>query len=1355
MTVRPISRSGSTGHPGGSAGAGSRLAGDGWSEENGVLETALRTQPLPTVRGRAVYPAVAPPAPRTLVDIVLDTVNRHPGAVAIDDGGTELTYAQLLERVEAEAQRLWDLDVGRGDRVGIRVPSGTVDLYVAILGTIFAGAAYVPVDFDDPDERANTVWEEAGVAVVYGAGLALERRPGVRTGADSDQPRTTDDAWIIFTSGSTGKPKGVAISHRSAAALVDAEAELYLPKRPLGPRDRVMAGLSVAFDASCEEMWLAWRSGAALVPAPRSVVRSGTDLGPWLVERGITAVSTVPTLASMWPAEALERIRLLIFGGEACPNDLAARLVHPGREVWNTYGPTEATVIATGAILTGEPPVRIGLPLPGWELAVVDSSGNPVRWGEEGELIIGGVGLGRYLDPAKDAEKFAPMDTLGWERAYRSGDVVRADPEGIVFVGRADDQVKISGRRVEMGEIDEQMTRLPGVAAGAAAVHTTPAGNQVLVGYLVPQEPGSIDVQEARRLLADRLPGQMVPALALMDELPMKTSGKVDRKALPWPLPGGSTAVEAPALEDGLEWLAGLWADQLGPLPIDRDSDFFALGGTSVAVAKLVSELRRTYPGAEIAQLYRHPTLQEMHEYLESLERADVVARDAAAVSTVRDTPRRAGLVQVPFLVALYAVSGLRYVVGSLLVVWVLFNLFGAGWVPDLPLLPLLAGWLVLFALPGRMVLTALFIRLLTFRLRPGAHARGSWTHLRVWMAERVLIFNKFDPVMGTPLMAVFFRMLGNRVGDHAHLDTMPPVSGLAVVGSGAAVEHEVDLSGYWLEGDVFHLGTVTVGENARVGARTLLDPGAVVEAGAEVEPGSHVVGTVPAGRLAAGSPLEDLGEARASWPAQRAGHDRPLRTWALYSLGLGTVGLLPVLAILPGGLLAFSQVRDLQFYEAVFPVLALWVPVFAVLTLLTYLALVVVLVRLLARMITPGHHRAEGPVGWAVWLTGVLLQKSLVSTYPVYASIATPLFLRLLGARVGRQVEISTVETLPHLSTFASGSFMADHSMVSAPRTGFGWLHVGHSSVGERSFVGNSAVVGADRDLPADSLVAVLSSAPEHAEPGTSWLGRTPEQIARTSDAADEGATYRPRRRLVVARTLVESLRIVPFMVTAWIDLAIVYALTTIYMGSASPAEGLVAVLLWATPVVLAAGVVAALIPVLVKWALMGRFTQGERPLFSSFVWRNELADVFAESLAVPGLIRLAVGSPVFNVWARMMGARIERGVWCETWWLPEFDLVHLGRGVSVNRGTVLQTHLFQDRIMRLQPVRMEAGSTLGPNSFVLPGSTVEEGATVYPGSLVMAQETVPAGTRWGGNPIRPMSTHADQLVEAGARAH
>lgn len=222
---------------------------------------------------------------------------------------------------------------------------------------------------------------------------------GPRATGRKRRPSPVDDAWVIFTSGSTGKPKGVAVTHRSAAAFVDAEAALFLQDEPIGPGDRVMAGLSVAFDASCEEMWLAWRHGACLVPVTRSRVRDGAGLGPWLAEQDITVVSTVPTLAALWPAEALNDVRLLVFGGEPCPPELVERLVTEGREVWNTYGPTEATVVACAALLTRDGPVMIGLPLDGWDLAVVDGAGAPVAMGGSGQLVIGGGGTGALSGP--------------------------------------------------------------------------------------------------------------------------------------------------------------------------------------------------------------------------------------------------------------------------------------------------------------------------------------------------------------------------------------------------------------------------------------------------------------------------------------------------------------------------------------------------------------------------------------------------------------------------------------------------------------------------------------------------------------------------------------------------------------------------------------------------------------------------------------------------------------------------------------------------------------------------------------------------------------------------------------------
>lgn len=1288
----------------------------------------------------AIFGVEEVPAPRTLSDILHVTIEQYPDATALVGSNGTLTYRELAERLRVEVERLGKLGVGKGDRVGIRVPSGTTDLYVAILSTICAGAAYVPVDWDDPDSRAQTVWTEAGVAAVYGADLSVETRGAHRAPVEPAAPDLTDDAWIIFTSGSTGKPKGVAVSHRSAAALVDAESRMYLVDQPLGPGDRVMAGLSVAFDASCEEMWLAWRYGAALIAAPRDIVRSADDLGRWITDHRITAVSTVPTLASFWPTESLAAVRLLIFGGEALPKALINRLAAPGRELWNTYGPTETTVICSGQLMAplGEDdPVRIGRATPGWELAVVDpETEEPVPWGKTGELIVAGVGLGRYLDPAKDAEAYAAVPALNWERAYRTGDLVVADRDGLVFSGRADDQIKFGGRRMELGEIDRALAGTPGVSAAAAAKQRTPAGSDVIVGYIVAERP--LDLSVVRSHLSTILPGGIAPTLCVIDELPMKTSGKVDRKALPWPLPdsGETTA----ALPQELHWLAGKWADQLGQVPLEPDSNFFDLGGSSVAIAKLAVELRATHPTLDIGALYDAPTLTGMAEYIATL------GEGRQECPTPAKIPWWSGIFQFLFVCGIYVVNAMRYIVGSLLVVWALGFFFDAGWVPAVPFWPLLVGWLLLFSTAGKMLQATLAVRLLTARVRPGDYLRGGWTHLRVWAAERFVTYLRLEPLLGTPTAPLLYRLFGCRVGRGVKLATMPPVTGLISVGEGAALEQEVDINGYWVDGDTVHIGKIAVGDRVRVGLRTFLAPGVRIGDDAEILPGSCVTFDVPNGQLYGGSPLIHRGEAGASWPYQTpaeataegtVGMLSPLRAGLLFILGRAWMTALPILALAPGIAVVLPHVIMRTRYEEVFPILAGWTPLFTVLTISTWLALVILSVRFCSTFIKPGYFPQRSATGWAVWMTHSLLQKTLTSTYFMYAGWMTPAFLRLLGARVGKRTEISTVETIPHLTSIGDRCFLADHSLCAAARFRDGWVHLGTAVIGHGSFVGNSGIVGIDHDLPEDSLIAVLSSTPERPGRGTSWLGRSTRQIPRTHVDADVKQTFNPPRRLEVARACVEAGRLVPAIVVAYLDLFIVWAGTIIYMRHGLGWSGLKAVMAWSFPIVLAAGIVASLIPILVKWLLIGRFKAGDHTLFSTFVWRGELVDNFTEMLAVPSLIRMSLGSPMYNLWARLMGCHIGRSVWCETWWLPEFDLIRIEDRATINRGTVLQTHLFHDRVMALEPVTAKTGSTLGPNSFMLPGSSLGERTTVQPGSLVLRQDAIPADSVWSGNPV------------------
>ncbi|MET7283441.1 Pls/PosA family non-ribosomal peptide synthetase [Kribbella sp. NPDC005582] len=1298
------------------------------------------------------------PAARTLVDVLQETATKYADEPALDDGSVSLSYRELMAQVERFALRLTAAGIGPGDRVGIRISSGHNDLYVAILGTLYAGAAYVPVDADDPEERAELVFGEAAVAATVADELELtilrEQTPPQVANDNADGyydfpysarmdapepapaprrsggPEPTDDAWIIFTSGSTGVPKGVAVSHRSAAAFVDAEARMFLQQEPIGPDDRVLAGLSVAFDASCEEMWLAWRYGACLVPAPRSLVRSGMDLGPWLVAQGITIVSTVPTLAALWPADALDQVRLLIFGGEACPPELAERLAVDGREVWNTYGPTEATVVACGAQLTGEGPVRIGLPLDGWDLAVVDAEGNEVPEGGIGELIIGGVGLARYLDPAKDAEKFAPMPTLGWERAYRSGDLVKNEAAGLLFQGRADEQIKLGGRRIELGEVDAALQALPGVSGAAAAVRASAAGNQLLVGYVVPDDAEAFDQTGATERLREALPAALVPLLAIVDTLPTRTSGKVDRNALPWPLPGMDSDGPAADLDGTAGWLAERWTKVLGAKVTGTDNDFFMHGGGSLAAAQLVSALRERYPEVTVADIYEYPRLGALADRLDD---STQVLAEPVELREIRPTPPSTQLLQTALTLVLQTVVGVRWLV----YLFTLNNLLDqfAGplpWIRTVSWWWILVGWLLLITPAGRMGIAVVGARLLLRGLKPGRYPRGGNVHVRLWAAENLADAAGAANLAGAPWIAYYARALGAKVGRGVDLHTLPPVTGMLTMGRGASIEPEVDLSGYWIDGDQLLVGAISVGADAVIGSRSTLLPGAEIGRSAEIAAGSAVSGKVPPNERWSGSPAARVGRARHPWP-----EERPARApwWvAAYGVQSAIMSLLPVAAAAAALFVLGRALQGTQtLSDAAVRALAA-VPLMTLVGFVTLAVLTLIGVRLLGIGIKPGHYPVRSRIGWQVWATERLLDTARTLLFPLYASLATPWWLRALGAKIGKDVEASTVLLLPKMTTVGEGAFLADDTMIASYELGGGWLHVAGAKVGKRAFLGNSGMTAPGRSVPKNGLVAVLSAAPKKSKAGTSWLGSPPVKLRRQAVAGDQSRTFHPPFKLKVARALVELCRFVPMMCTVLIALGVLFALQAldIWLGPW-------AALLLSGAVILAAGAVAGGMATVAKWVIVGRTRAVEYPLWSSFVWRNEVVDSFVELVAAPWFANAAAGTPVLALWLRSLGAKIGKGVWCETYWLPEADLVTLGDGATVNRGCVLQTHLFHDRVLSMSTVTFGPGATLGPHGIVLPAASIGAGATIGPVSLVMRGEGVPDGTRWAGNPIAP----------------
>jgi non-ribosomal peptide synthetase-like protein len=378
-----------------------------------------------------------------------------------------------------------------------------------------------------------------------------------------------------------------------------------------------------------------------------------------------------------------------------------------------------------------------------------------------------------------------------------------------------------------------------------------------------------------------------------------------------------------------------------------------------------------------------------------------------------------------------------------------------------------------------------------------------------------------------------------------------------------------------------------------------------------------------------------------------------------------------------------------------------------------------------------------HGRIAWQAWATERLMDMARVHLFPLYASLFTPVWLRALGTKVGRRVEASTVLALPKMTTVGDGAFLADDTMIASYELGGGWLRIAAARVGKRAFLGNSGMTAAGRSVPKNGLVGVLSATPKGAKAGSSYLGMPPMKLPRAVAVGDQSRTFDPPKRLMWARAAVELCRVVPVMCGAALAVLVLAAFVVLAGRLGTPVAVLCGGLL-----LLAGGVVACGLAIVAKWLLVGRFRAVEHPLWSSFVWRNELADTFVEVLAVPWLAGAGAGTPLMSLWLRGLGARIGRGVWCETYWLPEADLVTIGDGASVNRGCVVQTHLFHDRILRMDTVTLGEGSTLGPHGIVLPGATIGDRTTVGPASLVMRGESVPAGTRWLGNPITAWRT-------------
>ncbi|HEY0578528.1 MAG TPA: amino acid adenylation domain-containing protein [Pseudonocardia sp.] len=592
----------------------------------------------PRERRRLLYEyndTAVPVATTTLVELLEAQVAATPYAVAVEFGDISLCYAEL----NARADRLARLLIERGVRVervvALALPR-SVELIVAVWAVFKAGGVYLAIDPRHPDERIGFMLDDAApVCVLTSARLpevaACARRAGLpvialdgpdappieraATGPEPAGPEPGHAAYLIYTSGTTGTPKAVVVEHASIAHMSVTQIEHF----KLGPGERVAQLASPGFDVAVWEICVSLLSGATLVVPPAPL--AGEELGDFLRERCITVAVTSPSALGSVPAGSFPDLRTLIVGSEECPGDLVARW-SPGRRMINAYGPTENTVCTTmSAPLSGPGTPAIGRPLANIRVYVLDEGLRPVPHGVAGELYIAGAGVSRgYLGrPELTAQRFlpCPFGDPG-ERMYCSGDMVRWRSDGqLVFVGRADDQVKLRGFRIELGEVAAALRGHADVAQAAVVLREDQPGRKRLVGYVVAQPGRAADTRALREHTARVLPEYMVPAQVVgVDRLPLTPNGKLDRAALPVPEIRVSQDDGEPNTPTE-QILCELFAEALDLPRIGVHDNFFEIGGDSLLASALATRVRAVL-GVElpVRAMFVRPTVAAVAERL-------------------------------------------------------------------------------------------------------------------------------------------------------------------------------------------------------------------------------------------------------------------------------------------------------------------------------------------------------------------------------------------------------------------------------------------------------------------------------------------------------------------------------------------------------------------------------------------------------------------------------------------------------------------------------------------------------------------------------------------------------------------
>ncbi|MCW8408689.1 amino acid adenylation domain-containing protein [Legionella sp. PATHC035] len=1286
------------------------------------------------------------------------SADNYSSNIALICDNAFISYQELENRANQLAHFLYENEISKGSIVGILLER-SIECYVAILATLKSGAAYVPIEVDYPDERINYIFSDLPFDAVLTSSLQLAQKKlawpttyVIDTLAEEISKRPThrliqdglgpdDLCYIIYTSGSTGKPKGVEITQRSICHYVQTASKLY----GITSDDKVYQGFSLAFDASLEEFWMAFANGAALVACTAKEVRSGLGLIPFLQQHRVSVFSTVPTLLSALEGH-LPDLRLLILGGETCSSALVKRWSRDGLRILNTYGPTEATIIATYAECHPDKEITIGQPLPGYEVLILDEQLQEVADGEEGELCIAGVALARgYVNrPENTAEKFILNPANKNQRLYRTGDLVSRAPNGdLRFAGRVDDQIKLRGFRIELSEIETVIMQYAGIKQAVVSLHALE--QPTLVAYLLLDTNHVLDVNELKDFLKSRLPDYMVPALIeILEAFPVLASGKVNRKELPKPTQQKTeTHYKEPKTELARE-IALVWEKVFDCNNISVNADFFYdLGGHSLHAAKVISNLRKipVLKNISILDLYKNPTISQLEEKFSALNANSQVSEVPAAKKKYRAPQWKYYLCGVgQFFGCL-----LQYAVGTLQLLAVILCY---SWVSSEYSIISRESQLAFLALFLSMPIISLFITIclkwiLLGRVKAGEYPLWGWFYFRWWLVQRLLknlFLAKF--LVGSPLAAIYYRLLGAKIGKNCYLGSMQvSAHDLLTVGDNTSIGSDCRLNGYIVEDGWLKIGSINIGNNCYVGSRAVVGLNTQIEDNGVLDDMSmlHDQGLIPQGAYFAGSPALS-GTAPADHVTRKkiAVEESTMLENTLFGilhyLGVVFVMVVYYLCLIPS-ISLISYYYDQSHY---FTTMFFAIPLGAILFLGLYYLCIVICKKIIMDKIKPGEYPLKSFYYFRHWIMVKLLDGDEISV--MADTLYLPMFLRLLGAKLGKGVELGeTPHIIPDLVTIEEGGFAASSVALAWPSVCNGFISFAPVTVGRRAFVGNVSLLPAGKSMGEGALLGCLSVTPpgdKATEPYSAWLGSPAVFLPKRElfVGFSDKDTFYPSKKLYCMRLAIEFMRIIlpsTFSLIALFNMLYVldYMLSEYSWFATAlvlpPAEMFFTVCL--------VGVLVAL-----KWLMLGRLKPLTKPIWDPFIWKNDVIEYSYNYYTNPHLTNKVLGTP-FALWIhRCLGTKAGKRVFTDSAEFSEFDLITIGNDVCINAETIIQTHLYEDRIFKVSNVTIGSGCNIGVGSIVLYNTLMEENSCLGSLSLLMKGERLPENTHWAGIPAQ-----------------